>query len=298
MQNDPVKQRLAAYLVAAGTAVNVHTARAWRADVDIFCAWCERHGHDALPADAATVVAFIDAMALSRSPDTVRRYASSVSALHRVLGEQNPTKTESVKLALKCLHARRGDAPGPQVQALSWALCQRLIGASANRAIDLRNRALLAVAYDTLLRRSELVALEVHDLSVDAEGSATLRLRCADLDAQPLPEAVALARDTLTYVECWLERARIREGRLFRSVSKHGQPGESLHPSQIPRIYKEMARRAGFAPRMVDNISGHSTRVGAVRDLIADGVELPALLRAGRWRNADAVLRYTELNDG
>ena len=295
MQCEPAKRRLAAYLASAGTAVSVHTARAWRADVGIFCAWCAGDGREALPADAATVVAFMGAMARSRSPATVRRYVSSVSALHRVLREENPAASASVKRALKRLRAHRG-APVRSAQALTWALCQRLIEASADRLIDARNRALLAVAYDTLLRRSELVELEVGDLSVNADGSAALRLRGADPDAQPPPEAVVLARDTLGHVERWLERAGIREGRLFRSVPKHRQLGESLHPSQIPRIYKAMARRAGLAPETVDGISGHSTRVGALQDMIADGVELPGLLRAGRWKSADVVRRYHEIN--
>ena len=299
MQGEPVKRRLAAYLASAGTAVSAHTARAWRADVDIFCAWCARDGREALPADAATLVAFMDAMARSRSPATVRRYVSSVSTLHRVLGEENPAATASVKRALKRLRAHRGGrgaAPARSVQALTWALCQRLIEASADRLIDARNRALLSVAYDTLLRRSQLVVLEVDGLSVNADGSATLRICPADPDAQPPPEAVALARDTLAHVERWLERAGIREGRLFRSVPKHGRLGEALHPSQIPRIYKAMARRAGLAPEAVNGISAHSTRVGALQDMIADGVGLPALLRAGRWKSADAVLRYADFN--
>ena len=296
MQREPVKQRLAAYLASAGTAVSAHTARAWRVDIDIFCAWCALHDRDALPADTATVVDFMDAMARSRAPGTVLRYVSSISTLHRILGEINPAATESVKLALKSLHARRGDAPGRIVQALTRSLCQRLTEASTNRLIDLRNRALLAVAYDTLLRRSELVALEVRDLSVNAEGSASLRLRGAGRNAQPFSESVTLTRDTFAYVECWIERAGIREGRLFRSVSKRGQPGESLHPSQIPRIYKAMARHAGIAPQMVDNISGHSTRAGALRDMIADGIQLPALLRVGRWKSAATVLRYIDIN--
>ena len=298
VQGEPVKRRLAAYLASAGTAVSVHTARAWRADVGIFCAWCARDGREALPADAATVVAFMDAMARSRSPATVRRYVSSVSALHRVLREDNPATTESVKSALKRLRARGGggDAPGASMHALTWALCQRLIEASADRLIDARNRALLSVAYDTLLRRSQLVALEVGGLSANADGSATLRMRRADPDAQPRPETVALARDTLAHVERWLERAGIREGRLFRSVPRHGRLGEALHPSQIPRIYKAMARRAGLAPEAVDGISAHSTRVGALHDMIADGVALPALLRAGRWKSADAVQRYADID--
>ena len=43
--------------------------------------------------------------------------------------------------------------------------------------IDLRNRALLAVAYDAMLRRSELAVLQADDLLEDMHGDATLLVR-------------------------------------------------------------------------------------------------------------------------
>ena len=36
--------------------------------------------------------------------------------------------------------------------------------------------------------------------------------------------------------------------------------------------------------------------VGALKDMIVDGVVLPALLRAGRWKGADAVQGYTDID--
>ena len=45
---------------------------------------------------------------------------------------------------------------------------------AGERLIDDRNRALLAVAYDGMLRRSELSALQVPDLLEEMDGGATL----------------------------------------------------------------------------------------------------------------------------
>ena len=70
--------------------------------------------------------------------------------------------------------------------------------------------------------------------------------------------------------------------------------GEALDPSQIPRIYKAMARRAGLEPEALERLSGHSTRVGAAQDMIACGLELPAILQAGRWKSTAMVNRYGE----
>ena len=83
-------------------------------------------------------------------------------------------------------------------------------------------------------------------------------------------------------------------GGCFRSVRKDGTVGEQLDASQVPRIYKRMARRAGLPDDIVDTVAGHSTRVGAVQDMIACGIELPAILQSGRWKTTRMVQRYGE----
>ena len=55
-----------------------------------------------------------------------------------------------------------------------------------------------------------------------------------------------------------------------------------------------MARRAGLPPAIVDRLSGHSTRVGAAQDMVASGVELPAILQTGQRKTTTMVDRYGE----
>ena len=45
---------------------------------------------------------------------------------------------------------------------------------------------------------------------------------------------------------------------------------------------------------MVECLSAHSTRVGAAQDMIAYGIELPAILHSGRWKSTAMVNRYGE----
>ena len=83
-----------------------------------------------------------------------------------------------------------------------------------------------------------------------------------------------------------------RAGQRFRSVTKGGRIGEPLDPSQVPRIFKAMACRAGLPAELVDGLSGHSTRVGAAQGMVAAGIGLPAILQAGRWKSPAIVGRY------
>ena len=62
----------------------------------------------------------------------------------------------------------------------------------------------------------------------------------------------------------------------------------------MPRIFKAMAREAGLPPAVAEGLSGHSARVGAAQDVIAAGIELLAILQAGRWKSTAMVNRYGE----
>ena len=285
--------QLAACFEAARGAFSRNTERALRADVEIFAFWCRKHGLEAVPASATTVVAFIDGMARVKAPSTVRRYVSSIATLHKALGQTNPLESAPVRFALQRMHRLRGRRQA-QVQGLTWPMRNRLLEAAGDRLIDVRNRALLAVAYDTLLRRSELVSLEVTDLLVDIDGSATLLVRSGKTDPDGRGAMLYLARDTVKLVQKWLEAGGVGEGLLFRSVRKDGAVRGKLDPSQVPRIYKGMARRAGLPDDIVDALAGHSTRVGPVQDMIACGIELPAILQSGRWKTTRMVQRYGE----
>ena len=287
------EQPLTAYLEEARGALSSNTERALRADVQIFGAWCRRHFREAFPASPATVVAFVDEMARVKTPATVRRYVSSIAALHKALRQTSPLESAAVRFALQRMHRLRGRRQA-QVQGLTWPLRNRLLEAAGDRLIDVRNRALLAVGYDTLLRRSELVSLEVTDLMEEIDGTATLLVRAGKTDRDGRGAMLYLARDTVQLVKTWLERGGVDRGRLFRSVRKDDAVGEQLDASQVPRIYKRMARRAGLRGAIVDTLAGHSTRVGAVQDMIACGIGLPAILQSGRWQTTRMVQRYGE----
>ena len=159
--------------------------------------------------------------------------------------------------------------------------------------IDARNRALLAVAYDTLLRRGELVSLQATDIVEELDGSATVLVRRSKADPEGRGATVYLARDSVALVREWLARSAVGEGMVFRSLCR-GEVGKRLDASQVPRIFKAMAERAGLPVEVVERISGHSTRVGAAQDMVAGGIGMAAILHAGRWKTTAMVNRYGE----
>ena len=287
------EEQLGQFVRAARGAFSSNTERALKSDLAIYAEWCAERGERALPAGPETIAAFVDAKAETRAPATVRRYVTSIGIAHRALGLEKAVKSPPVELALKRMHRKKGRRQD-QATGLTWPLRQRLLEAAGDRLIDDRNRALLAVAYDAMLRRAELVSLEVPDLLVELQGDGSLLVRRSKTDCEGRGEIVWVARDTVCLVGTWLDHAGISDGMLFRSVRKGGRVGERLHPCQVPRIFKAMAREAGLPETVVAGLSGHSARVGAAQDMVAASIELPAILHAGRWKSTGMVNRYGE----
>ena len=162
-------EQLGRFVRAARGAFSDSTERALRSDLAIFAEWCAERGERALPARPETVAAFIDARAEERAPATVRRYVTSIAIAHRALGLEKVLKSPPVRLALRRMHRKKGRRQD-QATGLTWPLRQRLLEAAGERLLDDRNRALLATAYDAMLRRTELVSLQVPDLFEEMKG--------------------------------------------------------------------------------------------------------------------------------
>ena len=277
---------------AARGALSANTERAMRSDLAIYAGWCEACGETAVPASAETIAAFVDAMAKLKAPATVRRYVASIAAAHRAMGCGKTARSEPVRRALQRMHRRKGRRQA-QAQGLTGPLRERLLGTPGDGLIDARNRALLAVAYDTLLRRAELVALQIADIVEEPDGAATVLVRRTKCDREGRGAMAYIAPDSMALVHEWLERSGVADGRLFRSLNR-GAVGERLDASQVPRIFKSMAERADLPAEVVDGISGHSTRVGATQDMVAEGVPMASIQQAGRWKTTAMVNRYGE----
>ena len=291
--NDPSKHESQADGAdAVPGSLSPNTERARRSDWRLFSQWCATRGVPALPAAADTVAAFVAAMAKDRATATVRRYVATIACVHRAEGIKNTVRTEPVHQALRRMHQAKGRRQG-QARGLTWAWVRRMLGAGGDSIVEVRNRALLGVAYDTLLRRSELVALCVEDLIVEPEGSATVLVRWAKTDQEGYGAEQWVAPDTVLLLQTWLDRSGVREGAIFRAL-RNRNVGGTLGAREVPRIFKEMARKAGLPPSAVAEISGHSTRVGAAQDMVAEGIGMASIMQAGRWTTETSVIRYAE----
>ena len=287
-----IADRLADYARQADGAFSPNTARAVKSDTAVFTAWCAERGHVPLPASPETVATFIDSMAETKKPATVRRYCASIAHLHRAAGLNDPTKATPVKLALKRMgraHNTRQDQAAP----ITERVVERLLAVTKDDTslITCRDLALVMVARDMLARRSEVVALTISDITWNDDGSATVLVRRSKTDAEGQGAVLWMSHRTTTALKAWLNAARVIDGPVFRSVDRGGNIGGQLDAGDVARRFKIMASRAGLDAAA---ISGHSARVGMAQDLVAYGAELPEVMQAGRWKSPTMPARYAE----
>ena len=272
------------------------TLRSYRNDFVAFADWCADRAVDPLPADCDLVAAFLAATAPEVSPATLRRRVAGIRKVHALMRLPDPTDDEEIRIVLR--RAKRAKPIRP-AQALGLTRRRRdaLMAAAPDDIVGLRDRALVAVGYDTLCRRSELVALRVEDLEPRPRGGFSVLVRRAKNDPFGMGRTAWISGAGAAVLRRWLDVAGITEGAMFRPVYQGVVIDRFLHSHTVTRVLKDLSRKAGLPAEETVQISGHSLRVGAAQDLMSDGRDLLTIMRAGGWKSMNVVSRYVEKAD-
>src|SRR5205823_7997756 len=157
------------------------------------------------------------------------------------------------------------------------------------RQEPVRNRVMLALAYDAALRREELCSLRTDDLD---PAHRTLRVR-AETTKNRLERVVPYSASTGVLLSGYLaHRARLSQARgpLFLSESRrnHAQPLTLW-------TWSKVIRRIGLAA-FVPRFSTHTTRHLCLTDLARMGWELHAIATFAGHRTTESTMRYIHLS--
>lgn len=293
---DQIAARLAEYDRLAEGAFADNTRKAVKSDTALFAQWCADNGHaSGPPADPETVAAFVDAMAVelipgtdrARAPATIARYVSSIDHLQRAAGVLPVGKSVQVSLALRRMRRAKGTAQ-KQAAPMRWASVAAALNKLGGTLLELRDAALIALAYDTLARASELVGFQVKDIAPAADGWGVAYIARSKTDQDGAGMYRPLTPDTLRRVRDWIEAARLDpESPLFVPLGNRAIK-DALTPDEVSRIYK---RRVGVG------FSAHSTRVGNAVEQNENGVPLPQIMQSGGWKSPGMIGRYTKETD-
>lgn len=266
------------------------TRRAYKSDFALFRTWCETKRVPTLPAAPETVAAFLAAEAdRGTKPSTIGRRLAAIRYAHKLAGHEPPTNSEAVKATLRGIRRTTGSAPVRKAPATADRILAMVGKADAN-VKGLRDRALLLLGFAGAFRRSELVALDIADLQF-CDGGLRVTIRKSKTDQEGLGANIAITRGLtacpVDAVRAWINAAKIKEGALFRPVTRTGKvSARQLSARAVAELVKTYARRAGLKAA---NFSGHSLRSGFLTSAAARGASIFKMMDVSRHKSVDTL---------
>lgn len=284
------------------------TLTSYQRSREIFVQWRrEQKVSRPLPCTSEDLAEYAAAM-LQRgyASSTIRGHLSAVNAWHRERGEPVPDGVPAW-FVLRAADLTTTDTPEVNSRPLGrGALLDAARACDLDRVAGVRDLCLLTLAWDLYAGESELVGLDIEDLTFAEDG---MTVRVADgwiaVGHDHEPELVCPWHAARRWVRV-LAEAGATSGPLLRPVDKAGNiggcgrkcgpsaPGGRLRVRGLRRVWARLVARAGLPP-----CTPRSLRLsGAVDDLVA-GDDLVAVLRRGRWSesNATALHRLVRMRE-
>jgi integrase len=320
---------LAAMDEAVGAALRAalapNTWKAYAADWRAWSAWAGAHDLPVLPAQPLDLARYLVDQAPGRRIGTLTRRLSGIGKAHALAGHGDPTDDPAVREVLRGLRRKHGSARTgapplwtsdiERIVDATYAVADPAHGPGQGSA-EVRDRALLLLAFTSALRRSELAVLDLDDLEPDPAGLIVHIARSkTDQHGEGtylgIPYAARPRLCAVTAVQAWRERltllrvagAEASGGPLFRPIDRHGRlgslgasrhgPDSRLSPAAIREVVVRRAVAAGLTPNHGHRFfTAHSTRAGFATQAAANGAGERAIMDQGRWRSQQVAWTY------
>lgn len=278
------------------------TRRAYASDWRHFASWCDSNGLTSLPATPSTVALYLTSLAKPgdgekpRKAATITRRLTSINAAHKEKGLDSPA-TMNHHLVAATLHGIRRNLGVAQTRKkpLTRDRIVKLLGSLVGPIAAARDRALLLIGFAGSLRRSELAALKVDEITWHRKGITLLIPRSkTDQEGEGREVEILLGVHDQTCpvmaLENWLKVSGVKSGQVFRRVGQHGTVGDGLDKDSIGRIVKRLVRRAKLANP--ESYGGHSLRAGFVSEAYANGASTRQIMKQTGHKSIAMVHRY------
>lgn len=277
-------------LVEASLADNTH--RTYGSAIRLFRSWCSDNRCDALPATAEVVAEYIASLiAAGKRGSSAKIHACAIAYLHKSNGHDSPTENYLVKAVLRGSMRLRGsriDQKLPVLAAEFKDLLQQIPDTLRGR----RDRAMLVLCFAGALRRSEVAALRVEDVTFSDQG-VTICIRKSKTDFQGLGAHIGVpngpALHVVSALRDWLDAASITKGAVFRPVYGNRVLPRAVEPLLVSRVLKVYLKKAGIDPVPY---GAHSLRAGFITSAAEAGVRLDRIMDHSRHVEPRQVRAY------
>ena len=156
----------------------------------------------------------------------MRRRVVAIVRACRIAGHALDTKHPAIRETLRGIGRKHG-TPARRSAALTITDMRKLVRSCGTTLAGARDRALFLIGFAGALRRSELVGLNVADVTWTSGGLELLITR-SKTDAEGAGARIGISRGKaaemcpVTALQAWLTEAGITDGPVFRKVNRGG----------------------------------------------------------------------------
>ncbi len=276
-----------------------NTLKSYSADWNDFTYWCDIHKVNPLPCTPETIVNYINDLADHAKANTVSRRVTAISENHIAAGfhDDNPTKTGMVINAMQAIRREKGTFQHGKAPILMETMSLLADLFDAGDLVSIRDKALLFLGFAGAFRRSELVGIDMQDISFTPQGLVVFIPQSkGDQLGRGSQIAVPYAPDphvcAVTAVREWINAAGITSGPLFRGFKRNLEPRETqLTDKAVALIVKKCMAMLGMNP---DDFAGHSLRRGFATSAAQHDLDALSIMRQTRHKSEKMVHRYIE----
>ena len=276
-----------------------NTLKSYSADWNDFTYWCDIHKVNPLPCTPETIVNYINDLADHAKANTVSRRVTAISENHIAAGfhDDNPTKTGMVINAMQAIRREKGTFQHGKAPILMETMSLLADLFDAGDLVSIRDKALLFLGFAGAFRRSELVGIDMQDISFTPQGLVVFIPQSkGDQLGRGSQIAVPYAPDphvcAVTAVREWINAAGITSGPLFRGFKRNLEPRETqLTDKAVALIVKKYMAMLGMNP---DDFAGHSLRRGFATSAAQHDLDALSIMRQTRHKSEKMVHRYIE----
>ncbi|HFU2857293.1 TPA: tyrosine-type recombinase/integrase [Enterobacter cloacae] len=276
--------------------------------VKLWARWCIPRGYVWLPANPEQVREWLEWLDKEgKAASTIKNRLSMLNILHENAGLERPGQDPTVRRAMRIITRQSVYEGEEQGQAVPFqrASLDELITRwqDSDRLQELRDLAFISVAYNTMLRLSEVSRIRVGHVKFMPDGSATIHVGYTKTSLTSNGITKHLAPRTAGHLRAWLAAAGLEhspEKMVFCRVHRVNRAIPSAKPLTRPNTLA-IFERAWFTLNehtekankgRYETWSGHSARVGACIDLLEAGVSLEKIMLEGNWSSPGMVLHY------
>lgn len=252
------------------------TVRAYRAGWSAWTAWTAVRALEPLHAHPDAIADYVAERAASGlSLSTIQRDLAAIAHARRLADLPPPASLRLSMVVEGIARSRAGVSPARASAATPAALRAMLPHCSV------RDRALLLVGFGAALRRSELAALDLADVTLESRG-VLVRIRRSKSDQRGEGRVLAIARGVPGFcaadaLAAWLAERGPLPGALF-----------GVGDRTVCRVVAAAAAAAGLA----GSWSGHSLRAGLITAAKQAGADLAGIALHARHARPDTTLGY------